>query len=53
MGIVLIGIFLSIEEGIRETGTSATKSMVIEVQYLMYGGGAFLAGVLLSRVAAK
>lgn len=53
MGVVLIGIFLSIEAGIRETGTAKMQSMAIEVKYLGIGGTSFVAGYLLCRLTSK
>lgn len=53
MAVVLIGIFLSVEEGIKETGTSGFHSMAIEVRYLGIGGACFVAGLLMTRFTAK
>lgn len=53
MAIVLIGIFLSVEEGIRETGTSGFRSMAIEFRYFGIGGAVFIVGWMINRFTAK
>ncbi|MBI3818289.1 MAG: hypothetical protein HY286_06320 [Planctomycetes bacterium] len=53
MAVVLVGIFLSVEEGVKETGTSGFHSMAIEFRYLGIGGAVFIVGFLISRFSAK